>query len=233
MSKLLYEGKAKQVYATDQVDAYMIHFKDDTTAGNGEKHDVIPDKGILNNQISCIIYDMLEAANIKTHMIKKISDCDVLVKKVSIMPLEVIVRNITAGSICKRLGLEEGKVLEEPIFELCWKNDAYHDPLINTDHAVALQLATREEVTYLRNETLKINEILKAFFLEIGLKLVDFKVEFGKTADGDIVLADEISPDTCRLWDVTTHAKLDKDVFRRNIGNVTDAYKEVLARLQK
>lgn len=233
MSKLLYEGKAKQVYATDQVDAYMIHFKDDTTAGNGEKHDVIANKGVLNNQISCIIYDMLEAANIKTHMIKKISDRDVLVKKVSIMPLEVIVRNITAGSICKRLGLEEGRELEEPIFELCWKNDDYHDPLINTDHAVTLQLATREEVTYLRNETLKINEILKAFFLEIGLKLVDFKVEFGKTADGDIVLADEISPDTCRLWDVTTNAKLDKDVFRRNIGNVTDAYKEVLARLQK
>lgn len=233
MSKLLYEGKAKQVYATDQVDAYMIHFKDDTTAGNGEKHDVIANKGVLNNQISCIIYDMLEAANIKTHMIKKISDRDVLVKKVSIMPLEVIVRNITAGSICKRLGLEEGRVLEEPIFELCWKNDDYQDPLINTDHAVALQLATREEVTYLRNETLKINEILKAFFLEIGLKLVDFKIEFGKTTNGEIVLADEISPDTCRLWDVTTNAKLDKDVFRRNIGNVTDAYKEVLARLQK
>jgi phosphoribosylaminoimidazole-succinocarboxamide synthase len=233
VSKLLYEGKAKQVYTTDQVDEYMIHFKDDTTAGNGEKHDVIQDKGVLNNQISCIIYDMLEAANIKTHLIKKISDRDVLVKKVSIMPLEVIVRNITAGSICKRLGLEEGRVLKEPIFELCWKNDAYHDPLINTDHAVALQLATREEVMYLRNETLKMNEILKAFFLEIGLKLVDFKVEFGKTTDGDIVLADEISPDTCRLWDVTTHAKLDKDVFRRNIGNVTDAYKEVLARLQK
>jgi len=231
--KLLYEGKAKKVYETDQADEYVIHFKDDTTAGDGEKHDVIQDKGVLNNQISCIIYDMLETAKIKTHMIKKLSDRDVLVKKVTILPLEVIVRNITAGSICKRLGIIEGTILEEPIFELCWKNDDYHDPLINTDHAITLQLATREEIKYLRNETLKINEILKAFFLEIGLQLVDFKVEFGKTENGEIVLADEISPDTCRLWDIATKERLDKDVFRRNTGNVIEAYKKVLARLQK
>lgn len=233
MSKVLYEGKAKQVFETKKADEYIIHFKDDTTAGNGEKHDVIQDKGILNNRISTIIYEMLEAAGVKTHLIKKLNDRDVLVKKVEIMPLEVIVRNITAGSICKRLGLEEGRVLETPIFELCWKNDDYGDPMINTDQAVALDLASRTDIAYLRQETLKINTLLQAFFLEIGLKLVDFKIEFGKTDAGEILLADEISPDTCRLWDVNTNEKLDKDVFRRNIGNLTDAYKEVLTRLQK
>lgn len=233
MTKLLYEGKAKQVYATENPEEYLIHFKDDATAGNGEKHDVIQDKGILNNMISVIIYQMLEESGVNTHMIKKVNDRDVLVKKVDILQLEVIIRNITAGSICKRLGLEEGRVLKEPIFELCWKNDDYGDPIINTDQAVAMELATREEIKFLRDETLKINKLLQAFFLQFDLKLVDFKIEFGKTSDGKIILADEISPDTCRLWDVNTNQKLDKDVFRRDMGDLTEAYKEVLKRLQK
>ncbi len=233
MAELLYEGKAKQVYATEDENVYMIHFKDDATAGDGAKHDIIDSKGILNNTISSIIFAMLEENGIETHMIKKLNDRDILVKKVEIFELEVIIRNVLAGSICRRLGLEEGGALDEPIFELCWKNDDYHDPLINDDHAVALKLATREELAFIKETTLKINELLKKFFLEIGLKLVDFKIEFGKTPDGQIVLADEISPDSCRLWDVETNAKLDKDVFRRDMGNLIDAYEEVLKRLQK
>ena len=234
MAELLYEGKAKQVYSTDDKEVYLIHFKDDATAGNGAKHDVFANKGVLNNTISTIIYGMLEENGIKTHLISKVNDRDILVKKVEILPLEVIVRNVLAGSICARLGLEEGRVLEEPIFELCWKNDEYHDPMINEDHAVlALNAATREEVAYLKDQTLKINELLKKFFLEIGLKLIDFKIEFGKTSDGQIILADEISPDTCRLWDVNTNAKFDKDVFRRDMGNLIDTYNEVLNRLNR
>lgn len=231
--KLLYEGKAKQVYETEKADEYIIHNKDDATAGNGVKHDQFAGKGVLNNTISCIIFDMLEEAGIKTHLIKKLNDTDVLVKKVDIFPLEVIIRNITTGSFCKRLGAEEGIVLTEPIFEMSYKNDEYGDPLINDDHAVALKLATREELAYIKATTLKINELLKAFFLKFNLKLVDFKIEFGKTADGEILLADEISPDSCRLWDVETNQKYDKDVFRQDIGDLIETYKAVLARMQK
>ena len=215
MAKLLYEGKAKQVYETDKADEYLIHYKDDATAGNGVKHDQFEGKGVLNNTISCIIFDMLEEAGIETHMIEKIND-----------------RDITTGSFCKRLGAKEGIVLDEPIFEMSYKNDDYGDPLINDDHAVALKLATREELAYIKETTLKINELLKAFFLRLNLKLVDFKIEFGKTEDGKILLADEISPDSCRLWDVDTNQKYDKDVFRQDIGDLIETYKAVLARME-
>lgn len=230
--ELLYEGKAKQVYSTANEEEYIIHYKDDATAGNGVKHDQFEGKGVLNNTISGIIFDMLEEAGIKTHMIDKLNDRDILVKKVQIFPLEVIVRNITTGSFCKRLGAPEGVVLETPIFEICYKNDAYGDPLINADHAVALGLCTREEYAYIKATTLQINELLKAFFLKLGLKLVDFKIEFGKTKEGEILLADEISPDSCRLWDVNTNQKYDKDVFRQDIGDLIETYKAVLARMQ-
>ena len=219
MAELLYEGKAKQVYKTEKEDEYLIHYKDDATAGNGVKHDKFEGKGVLNNTISCIIFDMLE-------------ERDILVKKVDIFPLEVIIRNITTGSFCRRLGAPEGIVLDEPIFEMSYKNDEYGDPLINDDHAVALKLATREELAYIKETTLKINELLKEFFLSMNLKLVDFKIEFGKTADGTILLADEISPDSCRLWDVDTNQKYDKDVFRQDIGDLIETYKAVLARMQ-
>ena len=231
MAELLYEGKAKQVYKTEKEDEYLIHYKDDATAGNGVKHDKFEGKGVLNNTISCIIFDMLEEAGIKTHMIKKLNERDILVKKVDIFPLEVIIRNITTGSFCRRLGAPEGIVLDEPIFEMSYKNDEYGDPLINDDHAVALKLATREELAYIKETTLKINE-LKDFFLKHNLKLIDFKIEFGKTADGTILLADEISPDSCRLWDVDTNQKYDKDVFRQDIGDLIETYKAVLARMQ-
>ena len=231
MAELLYEGKAKQVYKTEKEDEYLIHYKDDATAGNGVKHDKFEGKGVLNNTISCIIFDMLEEAGIKTHMIKKLNERDILVKKVDIFPLEVIIRNITTGSFCKRLGAPEGVVLDEPIFEMSYKNDEYGDPLINDDHAVALKLATREELAYIKETTLKINELLKEFFLSMNLKLIDFKLEFGRY-NGDIVLADEISPDSCRLWDVDTNQKYDKDVFRQDIGDLIETYKAVLARMQ-
>lgn len=232
MAKLLYEGKAKQVYETEKADEYIIHYKDDATAGNGVKHDQFEGKGVLNNTISCIIFDMLEEAGIKTHMIEKINDRDIRVKKVEIFPLEVIIRNITTGSFCKRLGAPEGIVLDEPIFEMSYKNDDYGDPLINDDHAVALKLATREELAYIKETTLKINDLLKEFFLGLNLKLVDFKIEFGKTDSGEILLADEISPDSCRLWDVDTNQKYDKDVFRQDIGDLIETYKAVLARME-
>ena len=232
MGELLYEGKAKQDYATDKADEYIIHYKDDATAGNGVKHDQFEGKGVLNNTISGIIFDMLEEAGIKTHMIEKLNERDIRVKKVTIFPLEVIVRNITTGSFCKRLCAPEGIVLDEPIFEISYKNDDYGDPLINEDHAVALKLITRDEYAYVKSTTLKINELLKQFFLKFNLKLVDFKIEFGKTDDGEILLADEISPDSCRLWDVDTNQKYDKDVFRQDIGDLIETYKAVLARMQ-
>lgn len=231
--ELMYEGKAKEIFATDNEDVILMHYKDDATAGNGVKHDQFDGKGVLNHTISGIIFDMLEEAGIKTHMIEKLNDTDDLVKKVEIFPLEVIVRNITTGSFCKRLGAKEGVVLEEPIFEISYKNDEYGDPLINEDHAVALGLCTRDEYNTIKSETLKINELLKAFFLRLNLKLVDFKIEFGKTKEGEIVLADEISPDSCRLWDVDTNKKYDKDVFRQDIGDLIETYKAVLARMEK
>ena len=216
--ELIYEGKANEIFATDNEDVILMHYKDDATAGNGVKHDQFAGKGVLNHTISGIIFDMLEEAGIKTHMIEKLNDTDDLVK---------------TGSFCKRLGAKEGVVLAEPIFEISYKNDEYGDPLINEDHAVALGLCTRDEYNTIKSETLKINELLKAFFLKLNLKLVDFKIEFGKTKEGEIVLADEISPDSCRLWDVDTNKKYDKDVFRQDIGDLIETYKAVLARMEK
>lgn len=230
---LLYEGKAKQIYSTDNENELIVYYKDDATAFNGEKKASIASKGILNNKICTIIFETLEKKGIKTHLIKTLSDREQLVKKVTILPLEVIVRNITSGSFCKRYGVDEGIVLDKPIFEMSYKNDEYGDPLMNDDHAVALKLATQEEIDYIRTQTLKINEIMKEFFLKMDLKLVDFKIEFGKDTDGNIILADEISPDSCRLWDVNTNEKLDKDRFRRDLGDLIQGYEEVLARMNK
>ena len=228
---LLYEGKAKQVYSTENENEFIVYFKDDATAFNGEKKATISSKGILNNKISTIMFEMLHDNQINTHFIKSLSDREMLVKKVEILPLEVIVRNITAGSFCKRYGIEEGLILDEPIFELCYKNDEYGDPMLNDDHAVAMKLANREEIAFLKEQTLKINELMKEFFLKMNLKLVDFKLEFGKDLQGNIILADEISPDTCRLWDVNTNEKLDKDSFRRDLGDLVQGYEEVLSRM--
>ena len=230
---LLYEGKAKKIFSTENDNEFVVYYKDDATAFNGEKKAEISSKGILNNKISTIMFEELAKERIISHFIKSLSDREMLVKKVEILPLEVIVRNITAGSFCKRYGVEEGIVLDQPIFEMSYKNDEFGDPLLNDDHAIALKLATKEEIDFLRSQTLKINEIMKKFFLKMDLKLVDFKLEFGKDVDGNIILADEISPDTCRLWDVNTNEKLDKDRFRRDLGDLVEGYEEVLARLNK
>lgn len=230
--KMLYEGKAKQVFLTDKENEYLIHYKDDATAFNGEKKEVIMGKGELNLAISTVIFEMLEKQGIETHYIKTLNDRDMLVKKVTILPLEVIIRNISAGSICKRLDLQEGLNFKEPIFEICYKNDELGDPLINDDHAVALGLIERDELESVKNTTLEINKLLIEFFKQVGLKLIDFKIEFGKTEDGKIILADEISPDTCRLWDEKTNEKMDKDRFRRDLGNLIEGYKEVLNRIR-
>lgn len=228
---LLYEGKAKQIYSTENENEFIVYYKDDATAFNGEKKAEISSKGILNNKISTIMFEMLHENQIETHFIKSISEREMIVKKVEILPLEVIIRNITAGSFCKKYGIEEGIVLDEPIFELSYKNDAFGDPMLNNDHAVAMKLATREELKFLEEQTLKINELMKKFFLKMNLKLVDFKLEFGKDINGNIILADEISPDTCRLWDVDTNEKFDKDRFRRDLGDLVEGYEEVLARM--
>lgn len=228
----LYEGKAKEVYSTDNKNEYIIRYKDDATAGNGEKKATISGKGELNLAITTAIFKLLEENGIKTHYIKTLNDRDMLVKKVKILPLEVIVRNISAGSFAKRYGVEEGIVFETPSFEVSYKNDDLGDPLMAKDHAVSLGLITSEEYDYLREETLKINKLLKEFFLKINLKLVDFKIEFGKTDNGDIILADEISPDTCRLWDTKTNEKFDKDIFRRDLGDLVEGYTEVLNRMR-
>lgn len=230
---LLYEGKAKRIFTTENENEFVVYYKDDATAFNGEKKAEIASKGILNNKISTIMFEELAKEGIESHFVKSLSDREMLVKKVEILPLEVIVRNITAGSFCKRYGVEEGIVLDTPIFEMSYKNDDFGDPLLNDDHAVALKLATREEIDFLRTQTLKINEIMKKFFLKMDLKLVDFKLEFGKDVNGKVILADEISPDTCRLWDVNTNEKLDKDRFRRDLGDLVEGYEEVLARLNK
>lgn len=228
----LYEGKAKEVYLTDKSDEYMIRYKDDATAGNGEKKATISGKGELNLAITSAIFQMLEKNGIKTHYIETLNNRDMLVKKVTILPLEVIVRNISAGSFAKRYGVDEGIVFEKPSFELSYKNDDLGDPLMARDHAVALSLITDEEYDYIKSETLKINELLKEFFKKINLKLVDFKIEYGKTDNGEIILADEISPDTCRLWDIETNEKFDKDIFRRDLGDLIEGYTEVLNRMR-
>ena len=233
MQKLeqIYEGKAKKVYKTDDPELYIVDYKDDATAFNGLKKGTIAGKGIINNQMSNRLMQMIEQKGVPTHFVRELSERETLVKKVSIVPLEVIVRNIAAGSFSKRYGVEEGMVFEEPVIEFSYKNDALGDPLLNTDHALALKVATRAEIDTIKNYALKINSILKAFWAECGVTLVDFKLEFGKTADGSIILADEISPDTCRLWDTATGEKLDKDRFRRDLGGVEEAYAEIMKRL--
>ncbi|MDY3979635.1 MAG: phosphoribosylaminoimidazolesuccinocarboxamide synthase [Tidjanibacter sp.] len=230
--EMLYEGKAKQVYATDDENIIVMHYKDAATAFNNIKKATIANKGILNNAISTIIFHKLHAAGIKTHYIETINDRDQICRRVKIIPLEVIVRNIIAGSMAKRLGIEEGTPAPNTIFEICYKKDELGDPLINDHHAVALGVATYQELQTIYAMTAKINEVLKGIFSGIGIKLVDFKIEFGRTSDGEIVLADEISPDTCRLWDAETNEKLDKDRFRRDLGKVIEAYEEIYKRLQ-
>lgn len=228
----IYEGKAKILYATEDENLLIQYFKDDATAFNNLKKDVIEEKGLLNNVISEFI--MLEIAknNIPTHFVKKLNNREQLVKKATIIPLEVIVRNIAAGSMAKRLGMEEGLQLKAPVFEICYKKDELGDPLINDDHAInVLQVVTKSQLEEIKNYTLKINEILQKLFLNAKIKLVDFKIEFGFDKDKRIMLADEISPDSCRLWDVNTLEKLDKDRFRRDLGGLVDAYKEVAKRL--
>jgi phosphoribosylaminoimidazole-succinocarboxamide synthase len=230
--EMLYEGKAKQVYATDNDDLVIIHYKDDATAFNNLKHDIVRSKGVYNNEITTIIFNKLKEAGIPTHYVETLNDRDQVCRKVKIFPLEVIVRNIIAGSMAKRLGIEEGTPAPNTIFEICYKDDALGDPLINDHHAVAVGAATYDELNTIYDLTGRINELLKDLFYKINVKLVDFKIEFGKTSDGQIVLADEISPDTCRLWDKDTNKKLDKDRFRRDLGDVIGAYKEIESRLQ-
>ena len=227
----LYEGKAKRVYATEDPNLLIVSYKDDATAFNGLKKGTIAGKGAINNQMSNRLMMRLAKAGVPNHFVEELNERDTLVRRVQIVPLEVIVRNIAAGSFSKRYGVEEGVVFDEPTVEYSYKNDALGDPLLNTSHALALGVATEEEIETIRRYALKVNEFLKAFWLECGVILVDFKLEFGRTADGEIILADEISPDTCRLWDAKTHEKLDKDRFRRDLGGVEDAYKEIMKRL--
>ncbi len=227
---LLYEGKAKKVFETDNPELLIVSYKDDATAFNGLKKGTISGKGVINNQMSNMLMKLLEEKGIPTHLVEEISERETVVKKVTIVPLEVIVRNIAAGSFSKRYGVPEGKAFSEPTFELSYKNDDLGDPLLNDSHAIAIGAATKEEIDIIRTYALKVNEELKAFWKERGVTLVDFKLEFGKTGDGTIVLADEISPDTCRFWDSNTGEKLDKDRFRRDLGGVEDAYIEVMKR---
>lgn len=226
----LYEGKAKKVFATEDPDVVIVSYKDDATAFNGEKKGTIVGKGVINNRMTNLVFQKFEAAGIPTHFIEELNDRETAVKKVDIVPLEVIIRNVAAGSFSKRMGVEEGRELLCPILEFSYKNDELGDPFINDDYALALGLATKEEIGQIREYTLKINEIMKEYFLNAGMKLIDFKIEFGRF-HGKILLADEVSPDTCRLWDVNTNEKLDKDRFRRDLGNVEEAYNEVFHRL--
>ena len=229
--EMLYEGKAKKIYATDKEDMVIVHYKDDATAFNGEKKAQIEIKGVLNNEITSLIFEMLNKEGIKTHFVEKLNDRDQLCKKVEIVPLEVIVRNVAAGSMAKRLGLEEGYELKTTVFELSYKDDSLGDPLINDYHAVGIGATTFEELNKIYEITAKVNEILKEAFKKQNINLIDFKLEFGRY-NGEILLADEISPDTCRFWDATTGEKMDKDRFRRDMGNVINGYREVLNRLR-
>lgn len=228
---LLYEGKAKIIYETNDENIVWVEYKDSATAFNGEKKANITGKGRLNNEITSLLFSKIKALGIESHFIKKVSETEQLVKRVEIIPLETVVRNYSAGSFAKRLGVEEGTPLVKPIVEFYFKDDALGDPLLTDDHIEALQLASKGEVAILKEKALKVNTVLSKVFKELGIRLVDFKLEFGKDEDGNILLADEISPDTCRLWDLTTNEKLDKDVFRRDLGNLTDAYENILARL--
>lgn len=227
----LYEGKAKKVYATDVEGIYIVDYKDDATAFNGEKKGTIAGKGVINNRVTNYLMKMLEEKGIPTHFVEQLSDRETAVKAVRIVPLEVIVRNVAAGSLAKRIGFPEGTELKSTVLELCYKDDALGDPMINDSHVFAMGLCTPEELETIKKYALKINEILTAFFAEVNIELIDFKLEFGRLSDGTIVLADEISPDTCRFWDSKTHEKLDKDRFRRDLGNVEGAYHEILHRL--
>ena len=227
----LYEGKAKKVYATDDPELVIVSYKDDATALDGLKKGTVAGKGVVNNKMSNFLCRLLESRGVKTHFVEELSDRETLVKKVSIVPLEVIIRNISAGSFAKRYGVEEGIVFKSPTIEFSYKNDDLHDPLINSYHALALGLATEEEINTIKETAFKINSILKEYFLTLNVKLVDFKLEFGRTSDGTVILADEISPDTCRFWDADTNEKLDKDRFRRDMGGVEEAYAEMMKRV--
>ena len=229
----MYEGKAKKVFKTDDERYLIVEYKDDATAFNGLKKGTITGKGVINNRMTNKLMAMLEKAGVPTHFVEELSDRETVVKNVKIVPLEVIIRNVAAGSFSKRFGVEEGIVFETPTIEFSYKNDELGDPMINTYHALALKLATADEIKTIEDMAFKVNEELKKYFLSIGIELVDFKLEFGRLADGTIVLADEISPDTCRLWDSKTHEKLDKDRFRRDLGGVEDAYDEVFHRVLK
>ena len=227
----LYEGKAKKVFATDDPNLVIVSYKDDATAFDGTKRGTIVGKGSINNRMTNYLMQLLEKHGIPTHFVEELNDRETVVKKVSIVPLEVIIRNISAGSFAKRYGVEEGIVFAEPTIEFSYKNDELHDPLMNSYHALALGLATKEEIEQIKAMAFQINDILKEYFLQLNVKLVDFKLEFGRLADGSIVLADEISPDTCRYWDAATNEKLDKDRFRRDLGGVEDAYNEMMRRV--
>lgn len=229
--QLLYEGKAKRLYATVDPQILFVEYKDSATAFNGEKKAEIAGKGNLNNQITTLIFEKLQQHGIESHFVKRLSDNEQLVRKVDIIPIEVVVRNIAAGSLAKRLGFEEGTPLKRPIVEFYYKDDALGDPFITTEHIDVLGIASKEEVQSLYDKALAVNEVLKPIFDDVGVMLIDFKLEFGRDADGNVLLADEISPDTCRLWDVDTKQKLDKDVFRRDLGNLTDVYKIILTKL--
>ena len=235
MQKLeqIYEGKAKKVFKTDDPNLVIVDYKDDATALDGLKKGTIVGKGVINNQMTNRLMAKMEKAGIPTHFVQELSERETLVKKVSIVPLEVIIRNISAGHFASRYGVEEGIVFDQPTIEFSYKNDDLHDPLLNAYHAIALKLATPEEIDLIKKYSFAVNDVLKAFWAECGVTLVDFKLEFGKTADGTIVLADEISPDTSRLWDVKTHEKLDKDRFRRDLGGVEEAYAEIMRRLEE
>lgn len=227
----LYEGKAKKVYATNDPDLVIVDYKDDATAFNGEKKGTISGKGVINNKMTNFMFKMLEKEGVPTHLVEEISDRETIVKKVSIVPLEVIIRNVAAGSFSKRMGVEEGKQLLCPILEFSYKNDDLGDPFINDYYALALGIATQEDIDTIAKYAFKVNEFMVKFFKGLNIDLIDFKIEFGKTSDGTIILADEISPDTCRFWDSTTHEKLDKDRFRRDMGGVEEAYQEIMKRL--
>ena len=235
MEKLqqLYEGKAKKVFATNDPELLIVQYKDDATAFNGLKKGTIAGKGVINNQMSNRLMVMLEKNGVPTHFVKELSERETLVKKVSIVPLEVIVRNIAAGSFAKHYGVEEGVVIDQPTIEFSYKNDALGDPLLNSYHALALKAATEAEIETIKTYSFRINELLKAFWKSCGVTLVDFKLEFGRLSDGTVVLADEISPDTSRLWDSETGEKLDKDRFRRDLGGVEEAYAEIMRRLEE
>ena len=229
--ELIYEGKAKRVYATDKADEVIVSYKDDATALDGLKKGTIEGKGAINNRMSNYLMTLLEKKGVPTHLVRELSDRETVVKRVSIVPLEVIIRNISAGSFAKRYGVEEGIVFDEPTIEFSYKNDELHDPLINSYHALALGLATKGEIETIKRYAFTVNSVLCEYFLGLGVRLVDFKLEFGRLPSGEILLADEISPDTCRFWDAKTNEKLDKDRFRRDMGGVEEAYKEMMHRV--